>query len=94
MESRGRNQIALVSIGFQEIHILCQKSIFQISFHIRVIMIFSIFFLKVNPKQFCRLQNTGSLSGILWQGSRLLSTENSNFPYFSVSFTFQHEIPY
>ena len=27
-------------------------------------------------------------------GSRLLSIENSNFPYFSVSFTFQHEIPY
>ena len=33
-------------------------------------------------------------SGILWQGSRLLSIENSNFPYFIVSFTFQHEIPY
>ena len=32
------------------------------------------------------------ISGVLWQGSRLLSVENSNFPYFSVSSTFQHEI--
>ena len=33
-------------------------------------------------------------SGVLWQGSGLLSVENSNFPCFSVSFTFQHEIRY
>ena len=34
------------------------------------------------------------ISGVLWQGSTLISVENSKFPCFSVSFTFQPEIRY
>ena len=36
--------------------------------------------------------SSNRISGVLWHKSRLFSAENSNFPCFSVSSTFQHEI--